>query len=294
MFKGFNLLLTKEDFGEYFEELKENGEKHLAVQKREYKVGVEEYVTAEKIDGTKIQDAWFPLVDADIFISHSGADRELACALAGWINEEFGLKCFVDSNVWGYADDLLKKMNSQLSDERADGKGGLLYEYQSCNQVSQHVNAMLSIAIQKMIDKTEATILLNTEHSIPVHSDKEMNETYSPWIYTELVCTQIVRQKPLIVYRDYQELEHSNERAMFEHVEDLTKSLISYKAPLKHLISLNTEDLQKWQDTYLQRKECGEKYPMDSLYCLKCPDDLAEARKIYSKEEADRIRKMYA
>lgn len=293
MFKGFNLLLTKEWFGEAFNELNERGVKHLKKQKYEDIVKLSEYVTAERIDGTKIQDAWFPLVDADIFISHSGEDKELACALAGWLNETFGLKCFVDFNVWGYAEHLLREMNSQLSNETKAGNGEIWYDYQSCNKVSQHVNAMLSIAIQKMIDKTEATILLNTEHSIPVHSNNEMNETYSPWIYTELVCTQIVRQKPLIVYRDYDELEHSSERTLFEDTRDLTKSLISYKAPLMHLIKLDTDDLRKWENIYYGEKNCREKYPMDLLYYMKCSKDLAEAHKNYSREEISRIRKMY-
>lgn len=53
-------------------------------------------------DGVAIQDDWFPEINADIFISHSHGDCDLANGIAGWMNEEFGLRCFIDSNVWGY------------------------------------------------------------------------------------------------------------------------------------------------------------------------------------------------
>lgn len=56
-------------------------------------------------DGVAIQNDWFPEIDADIFISHSHNDCKLANGIAGWMNEEFGLRCFIDSNVWGYTND---------------------------------------------------------------------------------------------------------------------------------------------------------------------------------------------
>lgn len=60
------------------------------------------------LDGVAIQDDWFPEINADIFISHSHGDCDLANGIAGWMNEEFGLRCFIDSNVWGYTNDLLR------------------------------------------------------------------------------------------------------------------------------------------------------------------------------------------
>lgn len=58
-------------------------------------------------DGVAIQNDWFPEINADIFISHSHSDRDLANGIAGWINQKFGLRCFIDSNVWGHADMIL-------------------------------------------------------------------------------------------------------------------------------------------------------------------------------------------
>ena len=67
----------------------------------------------DKIDGTKMQENWFPKVDADIFISHSHKDENLAKGLAGWLYKEFGLEAFIDSCVWGYANDLLLEIDKK-------------------------------------------------------------------------------------------------------------------------------------------------------------------------------------
>lgn len=291
MFKGFDLSITKDFFSGSYENLEEIGRNHLNEQKAEYDGKLEKFITGnQKLDGTKMQEKWFPQVDADIFISHSRQDKELACALAGWMNHEFGIKCFIDSNVWGNANKLLQKMNSILSDERPNGQGGFLCDYDSCNEVSQHVNTMLSIALQKMIDKTEVVMLLNTDSSIPVHNERRMNETYSPWIYTELVCTQIVQLKPLSAYRDYSELYHMDERkkGIFESAGEIKKSTVSYKISLEHLIKLEEVDLKIWKqnyDTEIISKSFNylfdRNYPLDVLYRAKCPQDLMEAQKDY-------------
>lgn len=162
----------------------------------EVRTKLEGYITGDVLNGSKVQDDWFPALDADIFISHSHKDLDLANALAGWIYETFRLKVFIDSNVWGYTSDLLKNINDKYSNKRRDSDGGYLYNYDQCNQASQHVNMMLSVALQKMIDKVECVILLNTNNSVTVFEENEncINSTYSPWIYSEIICTQIVRQ----------------------------------------------------------------------------------------------------
>lgn len=110
MFAGFNLEINKkffeseeESFFKYFEEI---GEKHLGDQKKEVENSLNKYISNNIIDGSRILNDWFPEVKADIFLSHSSGDKDLVNALAGWLNETFKLKCFVDSNVWGYAGDI--------------------------------------------------------------------------------------------------------------------------------------------------------------------------------------------
>lgn len=283
MFTGFNLRLDKtaDIFGDAYEYMRLQiiGKNHLNDQKAIFKEKLKAYVVDDIIDGTKIQDEWFPQIEADIFISHSGNDDELANALAGWIYETFNLSCFIDSNVWGYSKTLLKLMNSELSDERKDTDGGYLYDYESCNQVSQHVNTMLSIALQKMIDKVEAVILLNTDNAVQVCSNAHMEKTYSPWIYSEIICTQFIRKKPLLAYRNYK-IENTEHMGIFESMQFVMHTNISYNVSLNHLISVKVEDLIKWKREYLLHGKYY-KYALDVFYKFMLPGEVESTQKLF-------------
>lgn len=209
MFAGFNLKLGMDDFKQMignnqtmFNMYKELGEKHLKGKKAKYEEDIENYILKGTVaDGTKLEDDWFPKINADIFISHSHRDKELVFALAGWLHKEFGVDCFIDSCVWGYIDKLLEKINDKFSDKKPKPDGGALYNHEKCNTASKHVNIMLCMALQKMIDKVEAVFVVNTPNSISGYEEVYKDSTFSPWIYSEIVCTQIVRNKDLLEYR---------------------------------------------------------------------------------------------
>ena len=169
------------------------------------------------IDGTKIQDDWFPEVDANIFISHSGKDEELAIGLANFMYDEYGVKSFVDSQVWGYFPDLMKKL-----DNGHDTKNNKvnLSKYDEC---SAHVHNMLSIGLAKMIQKCDYFIFLDTHNS----RNSLTNMTESPWIYFELSLSHI-----LLPERDL----------ITEGIESFSN--IAYKAPTKHLKNVTIGDLK--------------------------------------------------
>src|SRR6185312_17428989 len=63
------------------------------------------------VDGSKLREYWFPLLEADVFISHAHTDTKQAIALSGWLSE-MGVTSFVDSSVWGYAADLQKLIDN--------------------------------------------------------------------------------------------------------------------------------------------------------------------------------------
>lgn len=184
MFAGFNLEINKHFFEskqKSFQEYQKIGEEHLGAQGEGIENALSEYINNNIVDGSKIQKDWFPEVDADIFLSHSSADKELVNAIAGWLNDNFNLKCFVDSNIWCYAGNISEMLNSNYSNKRSDGNGGYLYNHKRCLKVSEHVDTMLNIALQKMIDKCESVFLINTEKSIHINSDsKSVDITYSP------------------------------------------------------------------------------------------------------------------
>ncbi|WBW98850.1 hypothetical protein [Oceanirhabdus sp. W0125-5] len=268
MFAGFKLELTKSEFmdlnGGEFIKYKKLGEELLKAKKKEIENNIKSFFKEGKINGTKLQDEWFPQIKADIFISHSHVDEELVLSLVGWIYEKFELICFVDSGVWGYADDLLRDINNNYSDKRSKPNGGVLYDYDKCNRAASHVYMMLNIALQRMIDKVEAVILLNTENSL------DGDTTHSSWIYSEIVGTEIIRKKTLSQYRK-EMLQEVFEK--FANKQDFPT--FNYDVSTEHLKDIYVDDLKDW---YKQWRKKGSDnnyygytnyYPLDSLYRIK-------------------------
>ena len=218
----------------------------------------------KSIDGTKLMKDWFPEINADIFISHSHADENLANALAGWLHFNFGLNVFIDSNVWGYSAELLEKINDEYSDKRSEPEGGWLYTFSKCNIASQHVNIMLSTALQKMIDKTECIIFLNTDKSVKerVHGNNCINETYSPWIYSEILCTQTISK---IVPSRLRKAGLKHDEKIYEAASMQKELKISYEIPLNHLIKINASALTMWKKAHNSQIQ---DHPLDTLYSL--------------------------
>ncbi|WFR55397.1 hypothetical protein QA584_17500 [Anaerocolumna sp. AGMB13025] len=300
MFSGYNLKLDRSFFYDKelsFEEYEQMGNEHLENEKQNYKKDLMEYITQNTINGSKLQDDWFPTIEADIFISHSRMDQDLANALAGWIYYTFEISVFIDSNVWSYSADLLEEINSKYSNKRRNATGGYLYNHESCNQASQHVNIMLSVALQNMIDNVECVMLLNTDNSISVF-DKEkekINTTYSPWIYTEIICTKIVRKKPLIMYRDYP--ISCNESATFDKsFMYFSKLMISYNVSLNHLKDISDNELNEWANEFYKYYEDINynrdymDYPLDALYNFTHRIELNNTYLVYNKNSQSQIK----
>lgn len=259
MVTGYNLHLSKDTTK--FHDYVKIGETHLSEQKAKVSKDIKKYIIDGIADGTQIEKDWFPQMEADIFISHSHTDEELAKGLAGWLYSCFGLTCFIDSCVWGYADELLELINDEYSDKKDKPSGGCVYDHKKCNTASKHVNTMLTIALHKMIDKAEITILLNTNSSIKRYKDVYQESTYSPWIYSEIVCTEIVRKKPISKYRWEPVLEHSFEKSQAR--DDGFHAV--YEVSLDHLESLDMLKLLEWKKLYDDHEV---RYPLDYLYKL--------------------------
>lgn len=264
MFSGFNLTITKDFFGKDFGELCEYAES-LKKNNDRAEQDIENIIRNESISASKISDEWFPQVKADVFISHSSKDKGLAYALAGWLYKKFKIVSFIDSLFWKYAYDLLEEINNEYSDKMEKPGGGIVYSHEKCLKASQHVDILLDAALHKLIDKTEAVFFLNTENSIQVFNDldKKICTTYSPWIFSEMLCTQLVRRKSLCDYRRYEPFllffEHAGVNANIEK-RDLN---LSYDVSLSHLDELSEDILNKWNNMD-KSKFCG--YPLDGLY----------------------------
>lgn len=276
MYTAYDLKIDRTFFDD-IENYQKIGEMQLRQNTGRHKKQINELVRQKTINGSDIQGVCFPEVNAQVFISHSHKDKDLANALAGWLYNKFRLNAFIDSNVWEYSNDLLARINDIYSNKQFSEKYGYFYDLKACNLASQHVNIMLLTALQNMIDKTECIIFLNTDNSIQVFDDKtkEMNRTYSPWIYSEIFNTRIIRKKPLYYYREY----HGSEiRATFESVEYIGALQVGYNVSLNHLINLDCDKLIEWFRKYNDNESEYRKYPLDALYSLTNPKDLENAK----------------
>lgn len=248
MHKGFELFINSSAFdaGYYIRALASGRYRYDSV-KTDVEDTINSFVLQNgKIDGSKMQANWFPQIEADIFISHSHVDEELAIALSEWFHSEFGLSVFIDSCVWGYADKLLKLIDN----EYCLNKGGQTYNYTKRNYSTSHVHMMLSTALAMMIDKSECILFLNTPNSITPHYI--VSKTESPWIYSEIAMTSLVRRKPLEEYRSKIITESFSEGGKVK-----SGLGFEYIVNTEHLTKIDKDDLIAWEASWQFK---GNKY----------------------------------
>jgi hypothetical protein len=259
MYKGFNLQLKSRDLT--FESSPKGGSNsQLKFQKMVRQIylqshvkkriheGLEKYLNTEAVlDGTMMQEDWFPNVNAHVFISHSHQDEKLAGLLADKLYENFKILSFIDSFVWGFADELLKKIDDKYCKNKSIGS----YDYKKRNYSTSHVHMMLATALTKMIDKAECLVFLNTPNSVSTNGI--IAQTYSPWIYHEIATTKTIRiKRPGRVTKQIHGLTK-------EAAEKLMESLkIGYKVDFDNLTILDHNFLGKWVDS-------GKTSPQDAL-----------------------------
>lgn len=234
MYRGFNVNLKTYGESDYQVGLKMFNEMRNSTVKR-----LDKYVGINGvINGSELENDWFSELDCHIFISHSHTDEKLAIALAGYLYRTHKIKCFVDSCVWGYSNELLKQIDNKFC-KNSDSD---TYNYDTRNLSTSHVHMMLSASLNKMIDKCESLFLINTPNSIG--TSDILKETYSPWIYSEILTSKLIEKK--IPERH---LHFGLERRVetFSKSDNLNESLkIKYKLELNHLVNLSEEEIIYW------------------------------------------------
>jgi hypothetical protein len=254
MYRGFNLKLDlkkDEDFGR----LKRIGQRLYDDNWQQVRFSLSAFISNNNsLDGSAIQNSWFPQIEADIFISHSHRDLDTAIVFSAWLWETFKLKAFIDSCIWGNSTDLQR----EIDDEHCFIKSRGVYSYELRNHSTSHVHMMLSTALAMMIDKSECLFFLNTPNSIK--SYEETDKTESPWIYSEIATSQIVEKKePLrLVTESFSHLEGGGE---------IKKALtITHDLDLSHLTKIDFDNITRWE-----RNKIKSEHPLDTLYRLHPP-----------------------
>ncbi|MEI6554227.1 MAG: hypothetical protein WCL70_01410 [Paludibacter sp.] len=266
MHKGFELFLSEDISPIFCKKLFENyypNEKQIfdSTNQRIERVISNFKSFSGNIDGTKMQANWFPQIRADIFLSHSHNDKDLAIAIAGWLRQEFGLKTFIDSCIWGHSKDLLKLIDNEFCSNKINNKI-ISYNYENRNYSTSHVHMMLSSALTNMIDNTECVIFLNTPNSIT--PEDVINKTFSPWIYTEILMTSLIRLKRIEEYRPKITTES------FSAIERRKELKVEYVINTDHLAKMSTRTLLDWKKGWpIDKPHLDFKYfALDKLYEL--------------------------
>ncbi|MBF2674186.1 hypothetical protein IBB80_02800 [Listeria marthii] len=266
MFKGYNLELLRNEAQGFFN-VSDEQIAMLDVENEVLKDSIQKNLNGNvmlqknkdnHIDGSKLINDWFPNYKADVFISHSHNDARTAKRLAVWLSETFELTSFIDSIIWGSANDLLKKIDEQYSVLRKNGDN-TTYNYDIRNYTTSHVHMMLSTAISDIIHSTECVIFLNTPESLSVNEAKE-KKTNSPWIYSELKVASIVEK----IYPRKQLVQEKRSLAVYNDIQkdlDITYSVTNQLAKFENL---NAEMLEDWSARYLNNKNIL--HPLDLLY----------------------------
>lgn len=107
----------------WFRRVYKKGCKIVDKEKEKIERKLDEYEFPENsndVDLSEVIKDWFPLGKYHIFLSHSHGDEKKAIAISYYLKEHFGLDCFVDSCVWGYAETLLRKLDEKYCKKKME------------------------------------------------------------------------------------------------------------------------------------------------------------------------------
>ncbi|WRB54329.1 toll/interleukin-1 receptor domain-containing protein [Helicobacter pylori] len=126
------------------------------------------------LNHNKIKEAFFSpfkpqLKNAQVFLSHSHADKNKALKVKNYLEEDLDAECvFTDSLFWDYKDDVLNK----------------LAKYDYISRIKDAFTLILRESLEYMIKKCPYFVFLQSNNSV---SNQGLSHiTYSAWIYEEL------------------------------------------------------------------------------------------------------------
>ncbi|MGL2760754.1 TIR domain protein [Helicobacter pylori] len=127
----------------------------------------------------ELQEAFFSpfkpqLKNAQVFLSHSHADRNKALEVKNYLESKTKRKVSIDSLFWDYKDDVLNE----------------LAEYDDISKIEDAFTLILRESLQDMIEKCPYFVFLQSSNSVSnqglSRNQVLLKITYSAWIYEEL------------------------------------------------------------------------------------------------------------
>ncbi|MFP6005374.1 toll/interleukin-1 receptor domain-containing protein [Helicobacter pylori] len=168
------------------------------------------------LNHNEIKEAFFSpfkpqLKNAQVFLSHSHADKNKALNVKNYLESETNHKVFVDSLFWDYKDDVLNK----------------LAEYDYISRIKDAFTLILRESLEDMIKKCPYFVFLQSKNSVSLNQDL-LGITYSAWIYEELkIAHSISSESRLTIMMESFQVSH-NISPFLEHLETITLRKLSH------------------------------------------------------------------
>ncbi|GHH44054.1 toll/interleukin-1 receptor domain-containing protein [Helicobacter pylori] len=168
------------------------------------------------LNHNEIKEAFFSpfkpqLKNAQVFLSHSHADKNKALKVKGYLESKTKHKVFVDSLFWDYKDDVLNE----------------LAKYDDINGIEDAFTLILRESLQDMIEKCPYFVFLKSKNSVSLNQDL-LGITYSAWIYEELrIAHSISSESRLTIIMESFQVSHDIS-PFLEHLEIITLRKLSH------------------------------------------------------------------
>lgn len=229
---------------------------HSLKEKNNIKKYLEESINFDTIDALQEMDRLFPTERFDIFISHSHNDINKARILKKYLESNFGLKVFVDSEYWESSDEYLYELDKKFC-KKTDGH----FSYEKRNYTTSHVHIMLAISIINALNKSTVVLFLQTENFSQNYNEFEFQKISSPWIYLEAYMTKLFSE----ITRN---LNHFVGDSAFKLIESSLPK-INYEVKINNLKTIDDKSLEKWYQAYLvetyKNSSARKKTPVELL-----------------------------
>ncbi|GAA8829268.1 toll/interleukin-1 receptor domain-containing protein [Helicobacter pylori] len=167
------------------------------------------------LNHNKIKEAFFSpfkpqLKNAQVFLSHSHADKNKALEVKNYLESKTNHRVFVDSLFWDYKDDVLNE----------------LAKYDDTSKIKDTFTLILRESLEDMIKKCPYFVFLESNNSV---SNQGLSQiTHSAWIYEELKIAHSINGKSrLTIMMESFQASHGIS-PFLEHLETITLSELSH------------------------------------------------------------------
>ncbi|GHR92759.1 toll/interleukin-1 receptor domain-containing protein [Helicobacter pylori] len=171
-------------------------------------------------DGTilnhnKIKEAFFSpfkpqLKDAQVFLSHSHADKNKVLKVKNYLESETNHRVFIDSLFWDYKNNVLKEVKKHHID---------------VSKIEDAFTLILRESLQDMIEKCPYFVFLESKNSV---SNQGLScITYSAWVYEELKIAHSIRESRLTPMMESMQVFHDIS-PFLESLETITLKELSH------------------------------------------------------------------